>query len=333
MSGARIKIGLVGLGEIAVRAHLPTILNEPRAELVTVCDIDPARIAALSLEGPRTSTDPYSLFADETLEAVVIATPPDATAALTRAALKAGKYVLAEKPLGLSMAEAVTVAEVAGARERLQIGLTYRHHPAIERLRDLIAANELGRPLMIQNTISDEPADPHDEAAYRRRLRSLERNPPIISDGVHACDRLNFLLDSTPEQIVGWSLRSNPEYASANVTGGVLTYPDGTLVRLEVIWLYPVLPPGQLVVTGPDGCARVEPATFDLQVTFRDGRAERVEPPGDKTAVCFAIQFERFVDHCLAGTAPEPGIDAAIASLELAERIADASGARLRGAA
>ena len=68
------------------------------------------------------------------------------------------------------------------------------------------------------------------------------------------------------------------------------------------------------------------PPTFALTVELADGRTEYVAPPGGKTEVCFALQVERFVDHCLAGTAPVPGLDEALASLELAERVALAAG-------
>jgi predicted dehydrogenase len=44
--------------------------------------------------------------------------------------------------------------------------------------------------------------------------------------------------------------------------------------------------------------------------------------------VCFALQLERFVSSCMSGTAPVPGFDEALASLTLAERIAEAAGAR-----
>lgn len=327
MSESQLRIGLVGLGDIAVRAHLPAIAAEPRAVLAAVADKDPDRLSAFAPPGARATTDAASVIADPDLDALVIATPPSATASLVQAALEAGKYVLAEKPIALSLAEAEGVRAAAGAAERLQIGLTYRHHSAVDRLRELIAAGALGRPLLIQAAICDERADPEgDPQGYARRLRSLERLPPIVSDGVHACDRLNYLLGETPVDVTGWSLRTDPEFATANVNGGVLTYADGTVARLEVVWLTPVLPPSQFIVTGPLGRATLDPPTFRLTVALADGTTEVLEPPGDKTETCFALQLERFVGHCLAGTAPVPGLDEALASLELAERIARAAG-------
>lgn len=326
MDDAILRIGLIGLGDIAVRAHLPALERNPRATLVAAADLDGARLAAAP-PGVRATTAPESVLADPDVDAVVIATPPSATAGLVRAALDAGKWVLAEKPLGLSVAEVAEVRETPGAAERLQIGLAYRHHPAVDRLRELIAGGALGRPLLIQAAICDEPANPdEDPRAYARRLGSLERIPPIVSDGVHACDRIAYLLGEAPVDVTGWSLRTDPAYATANVNGGVLTYADGSVARLEVVWLTPVLPRSQFVVTGPKGLATLDPPTFRLTVELADGTTEVVEPPGDKTEVCFALQLERFVDACFTGTPPVPGLGEAVASLELAERIAQAAG-------
>lgn len=326
MSESKLRIGLVGLGDIAVRAHLPAIAGEPRAALVAVADTDSDRLA-LAPQGIRTTTDADSVFADPEVDAVVIASPPSATAALVRAALEAGKHVLAEKPIALSLAQAAEVRDAPGAAERLQIGLTYRHHPAVDRLRELVTTGALGRPLLIRAAISDERADPEgDPSGYARRLRSLERLPPVVSDGVHACDRLNYLLGEAPVEVAGWSIRTDPTFATANVNGGVLTYADGTVALLEVVWMTPVLPPSQFIVTGPLGRATLDPPTFRLTVELADGTTESLEPPGDKTETCFALQLERFVEHCLAGTRPVPGLDDALASLELAERIAHAAG-------
>jgi predicted dehydrogenase len=321
-----LRTGLVGLGDIAVRAHLPALTAEPRVTLVAAADLDEERLAAAP-PGVRATTDVASVLADPDVAAVVIATPPSATAGLVRDALEAGKWVLAEKPLGVSVSETAEVRGTPGAAERLQIGLTYRHHPAVDRLRELIAAGALGRPLLIQAAICDEPADPEgDPRAYARRLRSLERLPPVVSDGVHACDRITYLLGEAPVDVAGWSLRTDPAYATANVNGGVLTYADGTVARREVVWLTPVLPRSQFVVTGPKGLATLEPPTFRLTVELADGATETLEPPGPKTEVCFALQLARFVDAWQAGRPPVPGLREAVASLELAERIAHAAG-------
>lgn len=326
MRASTLRVGVVGLGDIAVRAHLPALAARSDVSVVAVCDADPARLDAAPADARRT-TDAASVFGDPGIDAVVLATPPSATAGLVRAALEAGKYVLAEKPLGRSTGEVSALGDVPGARERLQIGLTYRHHPAVERLRELVRSGALGSPLLIQAAICDEAADPvGDPVGHARRLRSLERLPPVVSDGVHACDRINYLLGTAPVDVTGWSVRTDPTFACGNVNGGALTYADGTVARLEVVWLTPVLPASEFVVTGALGRAVLDPPTFALSVDFADGRREQHDPPGAKTTVCFALQLERFVGHCVAGSPPAPGYDEALSSLQLAERIAEAAG-------
>lgn len=327
MSERVLQLGLVGLGDIAVKAHLPALAANPRVELVAVAEADAARLAAAAPPGTRTTADPAELFDDPSIDAVILATPAAATVELARAALLGGKYVLAEKPIAPTTEQAIALGDTPGARDRLQIGLTYRHHPSIDRLKGLLDEGALGRPLLIQAAICDERADPAgDPEGYARRLRSLERMAPVVSDGVHACDRLNLLLGRQPDSVSGWSLSTDPAYARPNVNGGVLTYDDGTVARLEVVWLTPVLPTSEFVVTGPLGRATLDPPTFGLTVELADGRVERLDPPGDKLEVCFALQLERFVSSCLDGNAPVPGFEEALASLELAERIAEAAG-------
>lgn len=320
-----MRVALVGLGEIALRAHLPALLRERRVELAALVEVDPGRLEAASALVPNALATPSfeDVLDDPTVGAVVLATPAWVTPGLIRAALEAGKHVLAEKPLAPTLAEQVALRELPGVEDRLQIGLTYRHHPAVEALRDLVAEGALGRPLFVQSSVCDERADPLGQPErYARLRRTLEHGLPVVFDGIHACDRLNLVLGDTPVDVVGWALTSSPDYASPNVNGALLTYADGSIVRFEVVWLYPSLPPSQFVVTGPRGRAVLDPPTFELRTEI-DGVADVLPAPGDKTACCFALQLERFVTACSEGTAPVPGIEAALAASGLAERIAE----------
>jgi myo-inositol 2-dehydrogenase / D-chiro-inositol 1-dehydrogenase len=321
-----VRIALVGLGDIGVRAHLPALLREPGAELAALVDPDERRrgLASGLAPGIPVLDAIDGVLADPSIDAVVLATPAWVTAHLTRESLEAGKYVLAEKPLAPTLAEQLDLRGVPGAADRLQIGLTYRHHPAIDRLRELVSAGAFGRPLYVQGSVCEERSDPvGDPEHYARRLLALEHGPPVIFDGIHRVDQLNLVLAESPVAIVGWGLTSSPEFASPNVNGAALSYSDGTIVRLEVIWLYPSLPPSQFVVTGPRGRATLDQPTFELELEL-DGRREVVPPPGDKTEVCFARQLERFVTACAEHAAPAPGLEDALAASGLCDRIAEA---------
>src|SRR5262249_55519292 len=92
--------------------------------------------------------DAAALIADPEVDAVAIATPIFTHYKLAKAALEAGKHVLVEKPLTPSVAEAEELAALAKAKGRaLMVDHTFVYTGAVRKIRELIAAGELGRVL------------------------------------------------------------------------------------------------------------------------------------------------------------------------------------------
>ena len=86
MDERRIAVALIGLGEIGLGAHLPALSREPRVALAALADVDEHRVerAAALAPGARATTAVEAVLADPAIDAVVIATPPWATAQLAR---------------------------------------------------------------------------------------------------------------------------------------------------------------------------------------------------------------------------------------------------------
>src|SRR5262245_8329166 len=103
-SKAKTQFGVVGAG-LWGSFHCKTLNALPQAELVAVCDLDAKRAQAMQKEaGARKAyTDYRELIADPQVEAVTVATPDFAHADIVKAALKAGKPVLSEKPLATTL--------------------------------------------------------------------------------------------------------------------------------------------------------------------------------------------------------------------------------------
>lgn len=109
-----VRIGIIGTGRIANRAHANSIASvSGSATLVAAADIVPERLEEFcnAFNVPRRYQDAADLIADPEVDLVAIATPPDAHEALAVAALEHGKYVLCEKPLAHSLASAHRIAE------------------------------------------------------------------------------------------------------------------------------------------------------------------------------------------------------------------------------
>lgn len=334
-----IRTALVGLGEIGRTAHLPALLRNSDVELVGIADPSPEQrhIALASIPGPPAVGASLDELLDVlapsgvALDAVVLATPPWVTPALAVQAARRGLFVLAEKPVADSVAaagiyEQLTPAEAA----RVQVGLTYRHDPAMQRLGQIIASGELGGPLLLRAHIYDEQRT--TDAAHTALIeRTLEHGSPVVHEGAHVFDWLAFLLGQDPVIDSAWSLRTRPALAAPNLVGAQLSYPSGTRAVVEFGWLTDALPRCEISVLGDAGYAVLDGVTFELTVTTSAGTVVH-DFPGDRVERCFDRQFERFVALASgAATRAEPSLADGIAALTVSERVAVLSESSKKG--
>jgi len=110
----RLGLGIVGCGHVAEVAHLPALARVPEIELVGIAEADPRR-AARAAEHAPVHPSVERLLADPRVEAVAVLVPPAGHVAAAGAALDAGRHVLVEKPLALTVEDAASLVERATA--------------------------------------------------------------------------------------------------------------------------------------------------------------------------------------------------------------------------
>jgi predicted dehydrogenase len=158
-----MKLGLVGCGWIVEREHAPALLGASGVEVVAVADISAERArlvgGLLGLSEADCHTDPYFVFQRPDVDAVSIATPPNARLGLVRAAAAAGKQVVCEKPLATTLADADAMIE-ACERAGVRFGVyhNYLYFPETMLARDLIASGSIGE--VVATEISGHGAKP-----------------------------------------------------------------------------------------------------------------------------------------------------------------------------
>jgi predicted dehydrogenase len=144
----RIKIGVVGCGDIAFRSYLPAIRGHAdRVELVSTCDLDVARAewAREEYGAQQTFSDADEMLAQANLDGVIILTPMVPHGPLAIAALEAGKHTYVEKVMAIELSQADHMVELAE-----QKGLVLACAPstillsAYQRVKELIDAGEIG---------------------------------------------------------------------------------------------------------------------------------------------------------------------------------------------
>lgn len=196
---------------------------------VVICEEDPARLQRGVRENPKalSAKSFKQVLADPGITAVALATPVATHFPLALAALEAGKHVLVEKPLATSVADAENLAKTAQRAKRvLMVDHTFVYHPAIQKIRALISAGELGALNYIDST--------------RINLGLFQHDVNVLWDlAVHDISIINYFTKERPSKLhaVG---SDHPPGSLASIGILTLRYPSGLFVHVNCSWVSPV---------------------------------------------------------------------------------------------
>ena len=148
------RIGVVGTGWWATRAHLPAIVANPDADLVAIADpIEEKRDRAASVFHPeRTYCDHREMLENETLDGVVVAVPHMAHYEVAKDALEAGAHLMLEKPMVVESRHADLLLRASTARSlEIVVGYPWHYSGQVLAVRDWIASGEIGELLYVHS--------------------------------------------------------------------------------------------------------------------------------------------------------------------------------------
>ncbi len=144
---SKIKVAVIGCGNIANAAHIPAYMKNENAEIKYFCDIIPEKAeACVKKYGTGTAvTDYHEILSDPEIEAVSVCTHNDFHSIIAIDFMKAGKNVMCEKPAARVLSEALEMQKVAHETGRiLNIGVCNRFGTYVNKVKELIDAGELG---------------------------------------------------------------------------------------------------------------------------------------------------------------------------------------------
>ncbi len=203
-------------------------LQCPAIEALIACDPSEQRLEAVRrrFRWIRTTSSVHSVLSDPAVDAVAIATPVTLHYELARAALRAGKHVLVEKPMTRSLQEAhelVTLAESTG--RILMVDHTFLFTDAVQKLKELLLTGELGEPLYFDSV--------------RANLGLFQPDVSVIWDlASHDAAILLYLIDIPPVAVSAVGVRHY--YALENLAYITVHYDAPFLAHFHVNWLSPV---------------------------------------------------------------------------------------------
>jgi predicted dehydrogenase len=222
---ATARVGVAGLGYWG-----PNLVRnfDELAELAWICDLDEELLGRFAGRYPqaRATGDFAEMLADETLDAVVVATPVPTHYALAKQALEAGKHVLVEKPPAMRAAEMDELVRMAAERDLvLMPGHLLLYHPGVLKLKELVDTGELGDVLCVYGN--------------RQNLGIVRTNENALwSLGVHDLSVILYLLDEDPEVAVA----QGRDFLTPGVEDVVfcfLRFPSGKIAHMHLSWLDP----------------------------------------------------------------------------------------------
>ncbi len=197
-----VKFGVVGLGNRGSKFVLHSIIPHPDFELVAISDADERKFVLFEDFDVEAYTNYEDLLQNKEVEAVFIATPDDTHAELVIKAAQAGKHILCEKPLEVSLEK---VNEIEAALARFQgvflVGYVLRYAPLYYKVKQILAAGTIGRIWLVNGTDHIHYggyAFFHDWHRDKVRSGSL-----LLQKATHSLDILNWLINSEPVQVSG----------------------------------------------------------------------------------------------------------------------------------
>jgi predicted dehydrogenase len=223
----KVRWGVLGVAGIATRKVIPAMQLGEHSEVVAIASRDLARAqsAARDLGIPKAYGSYEALLADPEIEAVYNPLPNHLHVPWSIRAAEAGKHVLCEKPIALSVAEAL---ELVRARDRtgVKIGEAFmvRTHPQWLRARELVVSGRIGQLRAISGFFSYFNSDP---ANIRNKVEL--GGGALMDVGCYPIFCSRFLFGEEPRRAIGL-IERDPVFGTDRLTSALLEFPSGQAV-------------------------------------------------------------------------------------------------------
>jgi predicted dehydrogenase len=294
----RLRWGLLGTARIN-RALIPALRASERSELAAVASRDAAKGAAYAREWGIPRVLGYEeMLADPGVDVVYVPLPNSLHAEWTMRAARAGKHVLCEKPLAITVEEVDAVA--AAAREAGVVvaeGFMYRHHPQTRRVKELVDGGTIGAVKLVRGAFTFDLTREGDV-----RLEPSLGGGSLWDVGCYPVSYARHLLGAEPVEAFGWQaagangidegfygqLRFGPDVFAQFDSG----FRAAFRTRLEVVGRA-----GTIVVPRP-----FKPTAHESILLTRGDRTEEVAVTGP--AELYLGEVEDMADAVLLGRPP-----------------------------
>lgn len=228
-----MKVAVIGCGTIANAAHIPSYMNNKKAEIKYFCDIIPERAQkAVNDYGCGVAiTDYHDILKDPEVTAVSVCVPNNLHAPISIDCMRAGKHVLCEKPSARTLTEAQEMQKVQHETGMtLNIGVVNRFNDSVRRIKKMIDDGRLGEIYHVYVSFRAHRSIPGLGGAFT--TKAIAGGGALIDWGVHYLDIVMYCCgDPNPLTVSGETFsklgRDIEGYTCTNMWAGPRT-PGGT---------------------------------------------------------------------------------------------------------
>ncbi len=271
----QLRFGLIGCGRVAPR-HAESVDALPDARLVAVADVRESRAAHFAKQyGADLLTDYHALLARPDIDVVSICTPSGLHAQMTIDALQAGKHVICEKPIALSLADADRmIATAAATGRKLCVVLQNRYNPPMQDLRRIVDEGRLGRLLLGNATVRwYRPQEYYEDEWHGTWAMD---GGALMNQSIHHIDALQWFMGRA-ESVFAFTGTLAHRMEAEDTGVAVIRFAGGGLGSVEGSTItYPENIEGSVAVFGELGSAKIGGTALNRKVVWKvAGELER----------------------------------------------------------
>jgi len=325
---AKLRLGVLGCAGIATGRVLPAARYAKRVDVVAIAsrDIDRARSTASRFNIPRAHGSYEALLRDEGVDAIYNPLPNSLHAAWTVAAAEAGKHVLCEKPLSVTLREGRTMVTACEQHHvQLMEAFMYRHHPQHAVAREFLQRPDMGKLVHVRSSFSFVLGKPQGNI----RLMPDLAGGALMDVGCYTINLARWMVGSEPQAVQAWQ-RDAVGAGVDTTVAMLLEFADGQAATLDASFdkygggRYELVCEYGMVSVG----AAFTPGAAPVTVTCEQG--ERVETRRVTSIDQYALELDHFAAIVLDGIPRSPA-ENGLANMAVVDAVhrAMATGARV----
>ncbi len=284
-----MKAAVIGCGKIAQVRHIPEYRDNPDAELYGFYDVNQDRARQLAEQyGGRSYSSVEDLLADKEIQGVSVCAANHVHAAITIQALKAGKHVLCEKPMAVTLQECEDMVQAAEEHHRiLMIGQNQRFAKAHREAKKILLRGDIGKVLTFRCTFGHRGPESWSVDAgpgnwfFDKKKAAMGAMADL---GVHKTDLIQYLLDDVVAETTAKVVTLDKRDTQGNLIGvddnAVCIYQmkSGILGTMTASWTYYGEEDNSTVLYGTEGIMKIYAhPQYSLEVIRKNGGTVRYE--------------------------------------------------------